>query len=126
MKKRYWLAYILCSWLFGLFVLLPAQAAKGDSQRSYDIYLTHQRVCRQCTWRVLTNQAGEPTGQVELSNLYGEQGIYRQDEIIGVNNHPFWRKFLLKSLKGNELPSRTIAPWAYDPEDKPYTEPDWP
>ena len=81
-----------------------------DSQKPYDIYLTGDRICKKCTFRVLSPES------VELSNRLGEKGIYPVKEIIGLDTHPFARRFVLQNTHANGLAGRIVVPQAFDDE----------
>lgn len=80
---------------------------KADETKYQDIYLTEERVCKACTWTLL------PKGQVQLSNRLGKSSIVAAKEIIGVDEHPFGRKIMLKSLNGIGLPAKVVVPFAF-------------
>jgi hypothetical protein len=80
------------------------------SKKACDIFLTSDRVCEKCTWKVLNPQ------EVQLTNRKGQTGIYPLAEIIGLDTHPLARRFLLRSAQGVGLPGRIIVPQAFDHE----------
>jgi hypothetical protein len=84
----------------------PVLAA--DIQPYRDIYLTEDRICKGCQWKLLPKQ------EVQLTNRLGESIVVRSKEIIGINNHPWNRKLLLKSLNGVGLPGKVIVPFAFE------------
>jgi hypothetical protein len=106
--KRSFLLLSLLGFLFGSLTL--AQAKDGEIEY-HDIHLSGNRICRDCTWRMLED------GRVELINRDFERGIYEQSEILGVDNHPYWRKFLLHSYRKMGLPAQVILP--FDREIRP-------
>ncbi|MEB3244737.1 MAG: hypothetical protein VKJ06_01990 [Vampirovibrionales bacterium] len=73
----------------------------------FDIYLTGNRLCEQCTWqRVVSSPnpgAGsdviELTQRVKLMNANGDSIEVFESEIIGVDKHPKWRRALRHSAR---------------------------
>ncbi len=88
-----------------LFSPLLSQA----KDKYYDIYLTNARVCKKCKGRWIDSY------RVELYNKKGESAIYEHSEIVGVDNHPFWRKFLIESVKNQGKAGEVIVTPYYDP-----------
>ena len=108
--------YFPLTCLLVLFSLLPGAfpARAADKIRYYDIYLTGNRLCKQCVWRVIDRT------HVELvSSRTGERGIYSPAEILGVTAHPVLRKLFYKSIHGVGLSGQINAPEAFDRPDLP-------
>lgn len=70
------------------------------------IYLTEDRVCKKCTWRLLADN------KIELKNKLGTRGIYKTTEILGATKHPIWRKFAIHAANNTALPGENILPSA--------------
>ena len=70
------------------------------------IYLTEDRVCKKCTWRLVREN------EIELKNKLGERGIYKATEILGATKHPLWRKFAIHAANHTALPGENILPSA--------------
>lgn len=90
--------------------ILPAQAGHLKEDKAYDFYLSGDRICRDCHWRM----AGP--SHVELTNKAGIKGTYSLEEIIGVDKHPILRRLHRKSIEGVGIPGRVIVPGAFDDE----------
>jgi hypothetical protein len=99
MPTRWVRVFIVCLLLCG-----PAWPAK-------DIYLTEDRVCKRCTWAW---EDANTKDWVVLTNKGGLATRVRPQEILGIDTHPFVRRFLLKSVEGVGLPGRVILPQATD------------
>lgn len=93
--------------LLGLSSSLFAEERPSAPVGPVDIYLTEGRVCKKCVGRWLNGS------QVELVNRQGLRGVYRSDEIVGVDRHPIARKLLMKSIYGQGLPGRVLFPRLY-------------
>jgi hypothetical protein len=79
----------------------------------HDIYLTHRRICRDCKMIDLGNE------QVELLNRKGVRGQYLSTEVLGVDYHPFERKFAWHVLRNiNPIAGNTLMPAAYNQKRK--------
>lgn len=100
--------FFLLAALIGFFTLSSA-LAEDDEVKYHDIHLTGDRICRRCTWRILDDY------RIELINREGERGIYRRAEVLGVDKHPYWRKFLFHSHEKMGLPAHVIVPIDYLP-----------
>ncbi len=90
--------------------LLTAQAGHLKEDKAYDFYLSGDRICRKCHWRM----AGP--SHVELTGKNGIRGTYSLEEIIGVDKHPIRRRIHRKSIEGVGIPGRVIVPAAFDEE----------
>ncbi|MDX2085379.1 MAG: hypothetical protein SFZ03_08335 [Candidatus Melainabacteria bacterium] len=117
----YWICFS------GLYPL-SCYAQGSAAVKPRDIYLTHDRVCHDCTAQWLD------AIHVRLSNDQGQSAVYLRREIVGVDTHPFWRKFWRHSYHGMGLPARVIVPEAFDDEsalhhryrhDKPPNHIEW-
>lgn len=80
----------------------------ADIQPYRDIYLTEDRVCKGCQWKLL------PERKVQLTNRLGKSSIVPYKEVIGIDTHPWNRKLLFKSLHGVGLPGKVIVPFAFE------------
>lgn len=102
--------------LFFTILTLSGASSLAENKLSVDetrfqdehvtIYLTENRVCKKCTWRVL------PDNNIELKNKLGVSGIYNASEIIGATKHPLWRKFMLHTANNTALGGENILPSA--------------
>ncbi len=86
------------------------RTSKIKRDKAYTFYLTGNRICRKCYWRHAEN------GRVELSNKAGITATYDRSELIGVDNHPIFRRLFRKGIHGVGLPGRVIVPTAFDDE----------
>lgn len=94
---------------------LFAMAEKRANQpKYYDIYLSGDRVCEKCTWRLLPRRDKEEVQLVELINREGASGVYPAADIIGVDANPLMRKLLLKGVAGMGLAGEIIVPQAFE------------
>jgi hypothetical protein len=105
-----------CMLLAGLGVamaLLSGVAlAKIKPDKAYTFFLTDNRICRKCYWRLIGND------YVELSNEDGIRATYHRDQIIGIDTHPLFRRIHRKGITGVGLPGRIIVPQAFDDEKR--------
>ena len=81
-------------------VLAEVDVTSRFTQQPYDIYLTGDRVCRRCVWRWISLDSRWPVGPdlpphkrfVELKGPENKLIQVREEEILGVDNHPWWRR----------------------------------
>jgi len=109
----------LLSTLTGFSGLPSVHAAGTASAVQYrDIYLTHERVCKKCSWALLLNDEHKPSGKVLLRKETGEESLVDFDDVIGIDTHPYARRLFLKSLHGLGFRAQVIVPQAFpDIED---------
>jgi hypothetical protein len=75
------------------FLLLWGQLAYAESPKPQtegwqDIYLTYNRICKQC------NMTDNQDGTVYMVNQQGIGANYPAHEVLGVDYHPISRKFI--------------------------------
>lgn len=73
-----------------------------------DIYLTENRVCKACRWEIADDY------HTRLTNRNGERIVVKNNEVLGMDRHPVWRKLIDKSLHGIGLPGPVIVPSAFE------------
>ncbi len=103
----------------GLFfsVLCPNEGFAEERVDYVDFHLTEGRVCKQCAFRILGPDSPSSSGQVEQIELYnrlGQSTIVAPKEILGINKHPWLRKFYLFRLKEAGITGPIIAPEGYE------------
>lgn len=96
---------LLVAALLGAASLRPAMAG---GLKYYDLYLTGNRMCKQCTWRWVDAR------HVEISNRQGQAAVIEGAEILGYDKHPIARRVFLKGVHGIGLPGPVVVPYAFD------------
>ena len=94
-----------------IFILTAAAALcppPASAESYHDILLTENRVCKTCRWEVADDR------HVRLINRNGDRIVVENQEVLGVDDHPFWRKAIYKSVHGIGLPGPIIVPSAFD------------
>lgn len=86
---------------------------KNEKHEYHNIYLTDNRVCRDCTGTWVTRE------QVQLINRQGEHIVVPVRDILGVDWHPWIRKTIVHSLFGLGIPATVFAPYAFDNGQNP-------
>ena len=94
-------------------------ARQTNTQGFYDIYLTQRRICRQCSMQLLPDNR-----RVLLTNQTGEEKPYFVYEIMGVDYHPWRRRFLKRFVHGFPVPGRILFPHSH-PDSKEYQDDVW-
>lgn len=94
--------------LVALIAVMSFSSGWAEKTEYHDIYLTENRVCKVCRWQV------EDASHVRLTNRDGYRIVVRNEELVGVDKHPFWRKAISKSLHGIGLPGPVIVPSAFE------------
>ncbi|WP_373533216.1 hypothetical protein [Vampirovibrio sp.] len=90
--------------LAGLLWMGPtAMAAKYQ-----DVYLNDNRVCKACRLEVVNPDS------VRLTNREGHRVLVKPKDILGIDQHPVWRKLIFSSLHGIGLPGPVIVPNAFE------------
>ena len=101
-----------------LFLLLLCFPSEASAESTYvDIILSNKRVCRQCRMETV----GE--ANVRLTNKAGVSAVYPMHELLGIDKHPRWRRFLLKGIYGQGLSGKVITPSAYDERHPGWKDP---
>lgn len=104
---------LLCT-VFILSLLGASGDAKPmESSQSQDIYLTGNRVCKQCQWEFVGYDVSR-FALFKLTNPQGHSGVYPEHEILGVDQNPILRRLVRHSFHGVGLPGKVINPQAFD------------
>jgi hypothetical protein len=92
-----------------LAATMPVNSWAAEKAASYkDIYLTENRVCKDCTWEWANKK------QVKLINRAGQATLVLPKEILGIDTHPIIRRLTLKSIHGVGKAGPEIVPAAFD------------
>lgn len=94
--------------MVALIVIVTLPSVWAEKVEYHDIYLTENRVCKACRWEIVNER------HVRLTNRDGHRIVVRNEELVGIDKHPFWRKAISKSLHGIGLPGPVIVPGAFE------------
>ena len=126
----FWLVGVMGGWMVIGMLLMPdamaAQAVLAPNAVSpqttavpppppyVEVILSNNRQCKRCRLEWVDD------ANIRLTNPAGVSAVYPAREVMGVDKHPKWRRFLLKGIYGQGLTGRVIVPSAYDQR-----HPDW-
>jgi hypothetical protein len=94
--------------------MAPQITAEPPPPVYVEVILSNNRRCKRCRLEWVDD------ANIRLTNPAGVSAIYPAREVMGVDKHPKWRRFMLKGIYGQGLAGRVIVPSAYDQR-----HPDW-